>query len=99
VARLVIAASADADLDRLFAFLAEQDLRAALSVSDVIFDGLEVLQRHPLIGRPVEEGMHELVISRGKSGYVALYQYIEQDDVVMVVALRHQREAGFREHR
>ena len=95
MARLVVAASADADLERLFAFLADQDPGAALSVSDVVFDGLEVLQRHPLIGRSAEHGLRELVISRGKSGYVALYQYVEQDDVVMVVALRHQREAGF----
>jgi plasmid stabilization system protein ParE len=95
VARLVIAASADGDLDRLFAFLADQHLRAALSAGDVIFDGLELLKRHPLIGRPVEDGMRELLISRGKTGYVALYQYVAKDDVVMAVALRHQREAGF----
>jgi len=50
-----------------------------------------------MIGRPVEEGLRELVISRGKSGYVALYEYFEKEDVVLVVAVRHQREAGFAE--
>lgn len=95
MARLEIADRADADLDRLFEFLAEQDVEAALAVKDLLFEGLEILVRHPLIGRPVEEGMRELVISRGKSGYVALYEYLEAEDVVLVLAIRHQRETGF----
>ena len=36
-------------------------------------------------------------ISRGRTGYVALYQYDAATDVVLVLAVRHQREAGFRE--
>lgn len=52
-----------------------------------------------MIGRPVEEDLRELVISRGKSGYVALYGFFETEDVVLVVAVRHQREAGFSEGR
>jgi plasmid stabilization system protein ParE len=95
VARLEIAARADADLDRLFEFLADQDPAAALAVKEIIFEGLGILQRHPLIGRAAEHDFRELVISRGKSGYVALYQYFEAEDVVLVVAVRHQREAGF----
>jgi len=95
VARVVLAAAADADLDRLLDFLAGEDPTAALTVKDIIFDALEILKRHPLIGRPAEDDMRELVISRGKSGYVALYQYVEAEDVVLVLAVRHQREAGF----
>lgn len=98
MARLEIAGPADADLDRLVEFLADQDLEAALAVKDIVFDGLEILKRHPLIGRPAEHEMRELVISRGKSGYVALYQYVEGEDVVIVLAIRHQREAGFAAH-
>jgi plasmid stabilization system protein ParE len=95
VARLEIAGRADADLDRLFEFLAEQDLAAARAVKKLLFEGLGILVHHPLMGRPAEEDMRELVISRGKSGYVALYQYLEAEDVVLVLAIRHQREAGF----
>jgi len=95
VARLEIAGPATADLDRLFESLANQDLKAALAARDLLFDGLEILVRHPLIGRSSEDGLRELVISRGKSGYVALYQYFEAEDVVLVLAIRHQREAGF----
>ena len=95
MARLKIAGPAAADLDRLVEFLAGEDLGTALAVKEIIFDALEILERHPLIGRPAEHDMRELVISRGKSGYVALYQYVEGEEVVIVLAIRHQREAGF----
>jgi plasmid stabilization system protein ParE len=53
------------------------------------------LGQHPLIGRAVESGCRELVISRGRSGYVALYRYDEARDDVLILAIRHQREAGY----
>ncbi|HUX25319.1 MAG TPA: type II toxin-antitoxin system RelE/ParE family toxin, partial [Burkholderiales bacterium] len=37
----------------------------------------------------------ELVIARGRTGYVALYDWLEPIDAVVVLALRHQREAGY----
>jgi hypothetical protein len=43
----------------------------------------------------VEGGRNELPISRGKTGYVALYRYNELLDTVFVLAIRHQREAGY----
>jgi hypothetical protein len=39
--------------------------------------------------------MRELVISRGRSGYLALYVHDPAADVVFVLALRHQREQDF----
>ena len=40
--------------------------------------------------------MRELMVSRGRSGYVVLYS-IEPaaEDVVLVLAIRHQRECGY----
>jgi len=95
VARVVLSEGARVDLDRLFEFLAAEDVRAAGEAIDIILDALDVLQRHPLIGRPCEEGLRELLISRGRTGYVALYDFYEAEDSVLVLALRHQREAGF----
>jgi plasmid stabilization system protein ParE len=65
--------------------------RAAQAMS-VIHDAVTVLRRHPLIGREAEEGFRELVISVGKTGYVALYDYDARDDSVLVHAIEHQRE-------
>lgn len=97
MARLEFAARAEADLDRIFQFVAAEDPSAAGPVTALIIEALQILERHPLIGRPTAHDLRELVISRGKSGYMALYQYFEKEDVVMVLALRHQREAGYSE--
>ncbi len=48
-----------------------------------------------LRSRPAEADPRELVISRGKSGYLALYRYDGERDRVLVLAIRHQREAGY----
>jgi plasmid stabilization system protein ParE len=39
--------------------------------------------------------LRELVISRGRTGYVALYSFEEDRDAVLILAIRHQREAGY----
>lgn len=95
MAQVVLAEGARADLDRLVDFLAAEDPLAAQEAISTILDAFGVLERHPLIGRPMEKALRALVISRGKSGYVALYDYYEARDTVIILALRHQREAGF----
>ena len=84
-----------ADLERLAQFLQEEHPKFARETSALIVDGLSVLERHPLIGRSLEDEFRELLISRGRSGYVALYEYRESADHVVVHRIRHQREAGF----
>ena len=83
------------DLERLVDFRAESDPDAAGQTVGLVVSAVEVLQHHPLLGRPVEAGLRELVISRGRSGYLALYRYDEARDRVLVLTLRHQREAGY----
>ena len=39
--------------------------------------------------------MRELVISYGRSGFVALYDYLAPIDTVVILAVRHQRESGY----
>ena len=51
-----------------------------------------MLAQHPYVGRRVEREVRELVISFGRSGYIALYRYLPVKDEVRVLALRHQRE-------
>ena len=48
-----------------------------------------------LIGRPAEHGLRELVISRGRTGYIALYSFETAQDCILILAVRHQREAGY----
>ena len=83
------------DLERVVDFLAEQDLNAALQTIDLIEEALQVLRHHPYIGREIDTELRELVISRGRTGYLARYSFEEVHDTVLVLAIRHQREAGY----
>lgn len=95
MARLTYSRRAFADLERLSDFLLAADPAAASRTVDLIAEAVAILKRHPLIGRSVDEHVRELVISRGKTGYVALYSYETEHDAVLVLAIRHQREAGY----
>ena len=95
MARLVFAPAALHDIDRLSEFLRDQSGRLAAETEPLLIEGLEILKRHPLIGRPVESGLREMLISRGRSGYAALYRYSEHLDTAIVLAIRHQSEAGY----
>lgn len=83
------------DLERLSSFLVSTDPPAARRTAGLITAAVDTLADHPLIGRATVHDLRELVISRGKSGYVALYRYDEARDRVLVLAIRHQREAGY----
>ncbi len=83
------------DLIRLADFLAKEDPAAGAATITLIRDALAMLRWHPLIGRRAVGELRELVISRGRSGYIALYEYQPVFDRVSVRAIRHQREAGF----
>ena len=45
-----------------------------------------------MIGRRVAGELRELVISFGKTGYVALYRFLPAPEQVRILAIRHQRE-------
>ena len=94
MAEVVYSRHAFTDLERFTAFLAKDAPKVAIAAIDVIRNGIEILERHPLVGRPCEEGLRELLISYGKRGYVALYSHEQQQGVVLVLAVRHQRDAG-----
>ncbi len=84
------------DLKRLIDFLLTRHAEDAEDLVEIIVDGLSILQRHPSVGRQYDLGLRELVISRGESGYLALYEYNPIADRVDILRIRHQREIGYR---
>lgn len=54
-----------------------------------------MLRDHPFVGRAVAGELRELVISFGRTGYVALYRFVPARDQVRILAIRHQRELGY----
>lgn len=94
---IVFADGALADLEEIFAFNLELDAEWAELQFEAIQSAVEILERHPRIGRALPDSeIRELVITAGKAGFIALYQYDELDHVVRILAVRHQREAGYR---
>lgn len=98
MAQVIYSARAFSDLERLIGFLLEADVPFAQQAADHIIEAVEVLANHPFIGRAVEAGLRELIISRGRSAYLALYSYEEGHDTVLVLALRHSRDVGYEDH-
>lgn len=97
MAAVVYSALALDHLDRAFEFLVRSDPTTALNAASAIQSAVSTLEAHPLIGRRVEGEIRELVISFGKSGYVALYRFVPYLDVVRVLSIRHQRELSYPE--
>jgi toxin ParE1/3/4 len=83
------------DMERLALFLRDNDAHAATDTVPSLLRGLAILKEHPLIGRKAEAGLRELVMARGKTGYIALYDFDVANDRVIVEAIRHQREEGY----
>jgi plasmid stabilization system protein ParE len=94
VLRILFAPGALEDLERIQAFLGEHQPEQGADALEVILDAVSILERHPAIGRPVDGTLRELVISFGATGYVALYR-VRPSGTVEVLALRHQKEAGY----
>lgn len=84
------------DVQRLYRFLASKNANAATQAVKAIREGVKILARHPEIGRPAEDmepEYREWLIHFGDSGYIALYHY--DGETVLILAVRHQREAGY----
>ncbi len=79
----------------MLVFLREQSPEAASRAVSAITSAIDTLERHPLIGRRVDGEIRELVISYGKSGYLALYRHVPARDEVRILAIRHQRELDY----
>jgi toxin ParE1/3/4 len=97
MSRIELAPEVGDDFDRILEHLrAHLGTDAPSHIEDII-RAIDVLERNPLIGRPAREDLRELVIGRRARGYVALYRYVAELDVVFVLAIRAQKEAGYTE--
>ncbi|MDP3088487.1 MAG: type II toxin-antitoxin system RelE/ParE family toxin [Methylotenera sp.] len=86
------------DLKRLYGFLVEQDIHAANHALDTINKAMGLLETFPFTCRKAQADnpfLRELVITFGANGYVALFE-IEENNIVTILAVRHQREDDYR---
>ena len=71
MARVEVTERSLPDLERLSDFIAEGDPVRAHKQLLSVRHALELLADHPLLGREAEEGRRELILSRGRYGYIA----------------------------
>lgn len=83
------------DFDRILEFQVQHDVANAAARLSEIVQAIDVLAHNPLLGRPISNGKRELVIGRKGTGFLALYQYVDDIDTIFVLAVRSQREAGY----
>jgi plasmid stabilization system protein ParE len=95
VTRVRLAAGVIDDLDRIVDHLRQHEVEAARTRVDEIISAFDVLADNPLIGRPGGEDKRELIVGHGSHGYVALYRYLPLIDIVLILAIRAQREGGY----
>lgn len=94
--QVIFAPAALRDLQRLRDFLRPKNADATRRAGEAIRQGVQVLSAHPRMGLLVEdlpEQYREWLIDFGDSGYVARYRI--DDDAVIILAVRHQKEVGF----
>jgi toxin ParE1/3/4 len=96
MARIELATKVLQDFERFIDHLLRTGAADAPERIEEIIQALDILTHSPLIGRPVKNGNRELVVGRDARGYVALYRSAEVIDTVFVLAIRSQREAGYR---
>ena len=94
--RVRLTPDAEHDLLRLFDFLLEKDLAAAVNAQAAIEAGIELLSYSPFSCRKAADNplLRELLIPFGSAGYVALFE-IDGPATVTILAVRHQREDDY----
>ena len=83
------------DLKRLKEFLATLDKGAAQKAVVTIKRSVALLEQYDSLGKPVADlpDFRDVIIPFGSAGYVLRYRI--RNEVVVIVAVRHAKEAGF----
>ena len=88
--------NASQGLERAYLFLAEKNEDVAKAALITIREKVLLLEQFPNAGRPAEDfepEYRELLIPFGGAGYILIYEVI--GDSVYVLAVKHQKEAGY----
>jgi len=86
------------DVQRAYRFLAQKDKDAAKVAAGAIRKQAALLTKFPGAGRPADDldpEHRELLIPFGVSGYILVYEVNVDDAFIVILAVRHQKEAGY----
>jgi plasmid stabilization system protein ParE len=85
------------DLARFQTFLLSVDYENAAQVIEMIVASINQLSTLPFLGRVAHDDAkyRELINPFGSSGYIALYRYLPDQDLVRILAMKHQKEDDY----
>ncbi len=101
--RVLFSEAAAQDLEQLFDFALQRELDSETGDLDIpdravqaIKNGIGFLKSSPFACRKVGDSsfIRELIIPFGNTGYVALFEIVDSDTVI-IGAIRHQREDDY----
>ena len=96
MARIELAEAVLEDFERFLAHMERCEIADGRDRLRDLIAAIDILRHSPLIGRPVRAGRRELVVGQRSRGYVVLYRHVAAVDTVFVLAIRSQRELGYR---
>lgn len=96
MARIQLAAGVLDDFDRFLDHLARFEVPDGPARITGLLSAIDILRHSPLIGRPARAGRRELIVGQGGRGYVVLYRHVPAMETVFVLAIRSQREDGYK---
>jgi plasmid stabilization system protein ParE len=84
------------DLNRIHQFLSTKNPRAANGAVSTVRDSIRSFHEHPELGRLFSDKSstrRELLVPYARGGYAVLYELREEE--IVILAIRHQLEAGY----
>lgn len=82
------------DFERVYSFLHEKNPLAAQRLAGLLEEKLELLATIPKAFTFFGE-FRLYMLEFGSSGYAILYDYDEESDQLIILRIKHQKEAGF----
>ena len=99
--KLVYSRRAEQNIEEIFRFYDAFDRVTADKAVQAIVLSLKKLADAPTVGRPVVDSsrLRERVIPFGGQGFVALYEIFADRQDIIIAAVRHQRQVGYKEEK
>jgi plasmid stabilization system protein ParE len=93
--KLVVSSAAQSDLERLWAFLRDENPTAAQRAVSILEAAMRSLDTFPQRGLACGvPGVRELIVPFGRSAYVLRYALLPLTDEIVILRIWHGREGG-----
>lgn len=94
--QVILSERSRSDIERIRNFLITKNAVSAYEAISVIREYISILQKSPFAGRAIQDSeLRELIVPFGAGGYTILYKYYFEHDLVVIAAIKHQKEDDY----